>query len=340
MKKILTIFLGGTICCSVKNIEGEKVRDINTDVAKSVLINNFLKENPTYKDLDEDIFHISFLEKSILSENMNVEHWVYIVNHLNSFDLKEFSGVIILHGTDTLAFTASFLWETLGNIDIPLFLVSGNRPPMDKLSNANANFRNAVKLIEKEISPNVYVTYRNADGIDRLYLGNEILQCENFSEDFRSAREEYILNENTIQNILEISKSFNKNEREISLKNFEQNNKKVLAIKPYTGLNYSVYNLDNISAVVHGTYHSETVCTFGDEYSVINFAKKLKGKNIPLFLSPCSGGEERYSSTDSAIKTENVIPLSLTFESAYAKCVLATLVELEGEKLTEFILKK
>ena len=74
MKKILTIFLGGTICCSVKNIDGEKVRDIDTENAKSVLINNFTKENPTYGNLGEELFHVSDLGMSILSENMNVEH--------------------------------------------------------------------------------------------------------------------------------------------------------------------------------------------------------------------------------------------------------------------------
>jgi len=334
------VFLGGTICCSVKNIDGEKVRDIDMDNAKSVIINNFLKYNPAYENLGEELFHITDLGESVLSENMNVGHLVSLVNHINSFDLEEFSGIIILHGTDTLAFTASFLFEALDNINVPLFLVSGNRPPMDKLSNANSNFRNAVELIMRGISPNVYVTYRNSDGVDRLYLGNDILQCENFSEDFRFARKEYILNENTIQNILEMSKSFDKNERKITIKNLKQNDKKVLAIKPYTGLDYSVYNLDNISAVVHGTYHSETVCTLGDEHSIINFAKKLKERNIPLFLSPCSGGEERYASTDSAIKTENIIPLDVTFESAYARCVLATLLGLNGKDFTLFVTKK
>ncbi len=340
MKKILTVFLGGTICCSVKNIDGEKVRDIDMDNAKSVIINNFLKDNPTYENSGEELFHITDLGESVLSENMNVGHLVSLVNHINSFDLEEFSGIIILHGTDTLSFTASFLFEALGNINIPLFLVSGNRPPMDKLSNANSNFRNAVELIMRGISPNVYVTYRNSDGVDRLYLGNDILQCENFSEDFRFARKEYILNENTIQNILEMSKSFDKNEREITIKNLKQNDKKVLAIKPYTGLDYSVYNLDNISAVVHGAYHSETVCTVGDENSVIEFAKKLKDKNIPLFLVPCSGGEERYSSTDTAIKSQNIFPLYTSFESGYAKCVLASLLGFCGEEFTRFVTKK
>lgn len=340
MKKILTIFLGGTICCSVKNIEGEKVRDIDTKSAKSILINNFLKENPTYSKMGEELFYVSFLDESILSENMTVNNWISIVKHLKSFDLNDFSGVIILHGTDTLAFTSAFLWEALGNINIPVFLVSGNRPPNDKLSNANANFKNAVKLIEKGISPNVFVTYRNQDGVDRLYLGNKILQCENFSEDFRFVSDEYILSENTTKKVIEISITFEKNEREIPLENLKQNGKKVLAIKPYTGLDYSIYNLENISAVVHGTYHSETVCTLGDEHSIINFAKKLKERNIPLFLSPCSGGEERYASTDSAIKTENIIPLDVTFESAYARCVLATLLGLNGKDFTLFVTKK
>ncbi|MBR4282962.1 MAG: hypothetical protein IKT35_04530, partial [Clostridia bacterium] len=97
---------------------------------------------------------------------------------------------------------------------------------------------------------------------------------------------------------------------------------------------------DNISAVVHGTYHSETVCTMGYNHSILDFAKELRKKNIPLFLSPCSGGEERYSSTDTAIKAENIIPLTVTFESAYAKGVLATLLGLCGDDLIRFILKK
>lgn len=339
MKKILTVFLGGTICCSVDNTEGEGVRDINLDRAKSALINNYIKENPSHKGFGEDVFHISFLEESILSEDMNFGHLISLAKHLNTFDLKEFSGIIILHGTDTLAFSSAFLWEALGNVKVPIFLVSGNLPPTHKLSNANANFCNAVKLIQRGIAPNLYVAYRNGDGVSRLYLGNKILQCENFTDDFRFIGEEYVIDENSLENLLEKSKYFEKNNKEIPLDKLENKGIKILAIKPCTGLDYSVFNLENAGAVVHGTYHSMTVCTKGEQHSLIKFNESLKKNNLPLIVAPCNRKGEKYPSTLKILKETNVVALDGTFESAYAKCYLGILLGYEGADLVNFLEK-
>ena len=86
-----------------------------------------------------------------------------LIKYINNLELSNYDGIIVLHGTDTLAYTAALLSFAFAKIPVPIFIVSGNRPPHDKLSNANANFTTAVELIWSGIAPNVYVTYRNTE---------------------------------------------------------------------------------------------------------------------------------------------------------------------------------
>ena len=47
-------------------------------------------------------------------------------------------------------------------------------------------------------------------------------------------------------------------------------------IKPYPGLNYAHFNLENVDAVLHDLYHSGTACAstqWGENYSLLEFIK-------------------------------------------------------------------
>lgn len=182
MKKILTVYTGGTICSSPE--DGQ--RKLNSTIAKRALICNYAASDSEYAPLTESLFADSGFdtEHQTLSENMTPARLSCILNHISGFSQKDYSGIIVMHGTDTLAYTAALFAFAFSNTGIPVMLVSGNRPPMDEKSNANANFRTAVELIMKNIAPNVYVPYRNSDGNTYLHLASTLMSCNNFSEDF------------------------------------------------------------------------------------------------------------------------------------------------------------
>ena len=326
MKKILTVYTGGTICSAP---DGKK-RALSLKLAESTILANFLGSDSSCAKYGEDLFYNSGLESEFqtLSENMTTFKLEKIVNHIKSFDMKKYCGIIVLHGTDTLAFTSNLFAFVFSDISVPVMIVSGNRPPMDKESNANDNFRTAVELIMEEIPPNVYVPYRNSDGKMYIHLGSTLLQCKDFSEDFFSASSDKTSIVNTSG---AIQKEFFEKYRTFSDKRTEKNifkgiadGSSVTTVFPYPGLNYKRISLENVDAILHASYHSQTVCVENDsEYSVVYLAQECKKWGIPLFIAPCTISDGQYSSVYDLAENTDAILLDMSFEAAYVKLLLA-----------------
>jgi L-asparaginase len=64
---------------------------------------------------------------------------------------QEFQGVVLIHGTDTMAFTASLLGFTLADLGVPIVLTGSQRPLAYARSDARANLIDAVTLATKEV---------------------------------------------------------------------------------------------------------------------------------------------------------------------------------------------
>ena len=103
-EKILVLHTGGTIG-SIHNPE-KNHREVDVGNAKRILFEAFEKSNSKYADR-ENLFVDLPLGFETLSENMTLEKLSKIIAKLKSVDLDEYAGVIVLHGTDTLAYTAA-----------------------------------------------------------------------------------------------------------------------------------------------------------------------------------------------------------------------------------------
>ena len=124
-KNILLILTGGTIC-SFSNSNREQSAD--TKKAQTVIVENFRKSTSVYSSEDCVAFNpISPL--NMLSENMNINSWNTLINSLKEQNFSSCDGVIILHGTDTLAYTASLLSLLLAGITVPVIMVSSQLAP-------------------------------------------------------------------------------------------------------------------------------------------------------------------------------------------------------------------
>lgn len=331
--KILVIMTGGTICCSTdakgkrySNVSGVKIIDTFKN-GKSKFCN--------LVDFDKD------MPMDTLSENMTVENWNQLLNTLRKVDYNNYKGIIILHGTDTLAFTASLLSILLAGIKIPVCLVSSQLPLDYSETNGNANFRASVELIMNNIAPNVYAVYRNSNGIIYTHFGSQLLQCENYSEDFYSRDAMEIKDPN---NAALEGKAFETSD--ILINKIPSLTPCVLKIVPFVGIDYNAYNLNGIRAVVHGTYHSETVCVErkngrGDysNYSILSLMDRCKANNIPLFLAPCSPQAYKYESTGDILANGASHICGMTNEMAYIKTLVGCALKLDNEALKEFVNK-
>lgn len=329
MKPILMLHTGGTI----GSVSGDAARALNGETvrqAKRLLVTLFSESDSRYAGCP--FVDAGFPEElTTLSESMDPDRLWAVAAHLRGFDLSAYAGVILLHGTDTLAYSAALFSFLFSGISVPMVLVSGNRPPQDEGSNAAANFRAAAQLIWDGLAPHVYAVYRNGDGVTRLYLGSTLMQCPNRSEDFRSGSEKTVFpvgDEGLFERCRALSEGRDHgwDGAVAGLSGFDR---RVLLVTPYTGLDYSVYApcLEGCAGVVHGTYHSGTVSLSGypeeSRFSVLYLARLCEKVGIPLYIAPSRLGTDQYETMGRVVRACDARLLNMTAEAAYAKLMLA-----------------
>lgn len=325
MKKILLILTGGTIC-SVENEDGK--RQTNAESAKYKIISEFRESDSLFNGVEFD----TVMPLDTLSENMTFEKWNLLLDELRKVKSEDYSGIIILHGTDTLAYTASLLSLVMSEKKLPVCLVSSHSPIDSIGTNANINFRAAAELIMNGIKPNVYAVYQNSDGKTYVHLGSHLLQCGNYSNDFYSTDAAVVESEENAK--LEGTEFETDSGLLTKLGKLSAN---VLFITPVTGLDYSSYNLSNVSAVVHKTYHSQTVCVEGGRNSFVEFSERCKKEGVSLILTPCDKKAYSYVSTASALENDVISVSGMTDEMAYVKTVVGCSLGYKGNELNEFL---
>ena len=333
MKKILLMLTGGTICSFV---DDDGFKDTDYKKAAPILLDAFKKNNAGELDIEFEVMS----PLSILSENMTFNQWNVLLKAIGEIKWSDYEGVIISHGTDTLAYTASLLSMVLAGCQIPVFIVSSNFSLADERANGNDNFRAAVGLISDGIVPDVYVTYKNDDGIIYLHRGAEITQCQNYTWNFYS------------KNMVEYS-HFNKRgeprgSREMLIHKIGPLRNNVLMIEPYVGTDYSVYNLEGKKAVLHGLFHSSTACVGAGEEedknrnsSILYLIDKCKERGVGFYIAPFEkellAGETMYSSTAALLKSGAIPIVGMSKEVCYAKIVIACALFADQDKIAEFL---
>ena len=130
-KKILLLTTGGTIA-SLPGGEGLEPR--RSEVMELALdqLRNF------YEITVDDVMCLD-------SSNITPEEWQLIARHI--FDRRErFDGIVVSHGTDTMAYTASAVTFMLPDIDLPVVFTGSQLPLADMLSDGPSNLRTAFAM--------------------------------------------------------------------------------------------------------------------------------------------------------------------------------------------------
>ena len=130
-KKILLLTTGGTIA-SVPGGEGLMPH-------RSGVMERELEQLRTY-------YEISVMDVMCLdSSNITPEEWQLIARAV--FENRAgFDGIVVSHGTDTMAYTASALTWMLPNIDVPVVFTGSQLPLADMLSDGPDNLRTAFAM--------------------------------------------------------------------------------------------------------------------------------------------------------------------------------------------------
>ena len=130
-KHILLLTTGGTIASMPG---GEGLEPHRSDVMEREL--NQLR---TYYDIS--IRDVMCLDSS----NITPEEWQHIAREI--FEHREgFDGIVVSHGTDTMAYTASAVTFMLPDIDVPVVFTGSQLPLRDVLSDGPDNLRTAFAM--------------------------------------------------------------------------------------------------------------------------------------------------------------------------------------------------
>lgn len=121
MNNVLLIYTGGTIGMG---------RNPSTGALEPLDFNHLVDSMPEFKFIKADIDVYQFTSP-IDSSDMQPENWAQIVRII-SRNYQRYDGFVILHGTDTMAYTASALSFMLENLTKPVIL-TGSQLPMGQL---------------------------------------------------------------------------------------------------------------------------------------------------------------------------------------------------------------
>lgn len=114
---VLLIYTGGTIGM-IENPETGALENFNFD--------HLLKHVPELKRFNYRISSYQF-DPPLDSSDMEPAYWAKLVKIIN-YNYDYFDGFVILHGTDTMAYTASALSFMLENLSKPVILTGSQLP--------------------------------------------------------------------------------------------------------------------------------------------------------------------------------------------------------------------
>jgi L-asparaginase len=310
--KIVLIYTGGTI---------GMVKDFKSGALKAFDFKELLNRIPEVQLLDCEIETISF-ETPIDSSNMNISSWQKIANIIEE-NYSKFDGFVVLHGSDTMSYSASALSFMLENLAKPVIFTGSQLPIGDLRTDAKENLITAIQVasLQKDKKPVIqevclYFEYK-------LYRGNRTtkISAEHFnaftSPNFPELAESGVhLKVNTD---LVLSADSNNNLRVHT--DFDDN---VAILKLFPGMNENVltsfFAIPNLKGIVLETYGSGNAPT--EKWFVDALALAIKKGIHIINVTQCSGGSVAMGNYETSTQLKNIGVISgndITTEAAITK---------------------
>lgn len=328
--KICTIFTGGTIG-SVLDETGYIGPKKGTPYRLLDLYKTSCSGN---KDIEVEFETLE--PYRILSENLLAKYILKLVATVQEvLEAGEVDGIIVTHGTDTLQYGAAILGYVFGNANIPIVVVSSNYVLDDVRANGLTNFQYAVEFIKGQHGKGVFVSYCNTNEYPTIHRATRLQPLIPYSDYVFSVKDSWYgryENGHYIAN-----PEYHIKEGQVSICDFAKDlqlkdvTKEIAFIHPYVGMAYPELT-DDIRVVLHGSYHSGTVCVDGP---LKDFMREAKRKKIPVFLTGLLADADAYE-TVKEYETFGIHVLCTASEVAqYCKLWLAISNHMDIEKVMD-----
>jgi L-asparaginase len=309
--KILLLYTGGTI---------GMVKDFTSGTLKVFNFKKLLQNIPELRQLDCDIETLSF-EKPIDSSDMEPAQWVKMARIISD-NYNDFDGFVILHGSDTMSYSASALSFLLKGLAKPVVLTGSQLPIGDLRTDAKENLITAIQIASLTENGQPYVKEVCLYFEYKLYRGNRTtkISAEHFNA-FTSPNYP-ALAESGVHLRVNRDLLYNSTDPEFSITGGFDGN--VVIVKMFPGITAAVFsaiaNVAGLKGIVLETYGSGNAPS-GDWF--ISILKEAIAKGIQVVnVTQCSGGRVNMGQyeTSALLKEIGVISgADITTEAAITK---------------------
>ncbi len=310
--KILLIYTGGTI---------GMVKDFTSGALKAFDFKELLNRIPEVQLLDCKIETISF-DTPIDSSNMNLSGWLKIATIIQDNYLK-FDGFVVLHGSDTMSYSASALSFMLENLAKPLIFTGSQLPIGDLRTDAKENLITAIQVAALQIDKKPVIQEVCLYFEYKLYRGNRTtkISAEHFNA-FMSPNFPELAESGVHLRINSELLATTSTDQVLSVqKNFDDN---VAILKLFPGINAKVlssfFAIPNIKGIVLETYGSGNAPT--ENWFVEALAQAIKKGIHIINVTQCSGGSVAMGNYETSTQLKNIGVISgkdITTEAAITK---------------------
>jgi L-asparaginase len=276
------------------------------------------------------------LPKPIDSSNIKPETWVELARIIKN-NFEDYDAFVVLHGTDTMAYTASALSFLLENLSKPVILTGAQLPIGIARTDARENLLTALEIASAQINgrpvvPEVAIYFNSY-----LLRGNRAKKKE--SSQFNAFRSE------NYPALAEVGVTIDFNfpfilpfRPDLPLILHEKLEEQVVILKLFPGINqkiiHNILNTKGLRGVVLETYGAGNAPS--DDWFLEELKLASKSGVVILNVSQCDGGRvlQGHYHTSSKLKEIGVVSGSdMTTEAAISKMMFLLGQETEPERV-------
>ncbi len=315
------------------------IQDPKSGRLRPFRLERLFKSIPSIQNLGIEI-HAMELEQIIDSSNVTPKIWVELATTIGAY-YKKFDGFVVLHGSDTMAYSASALGFLLENLDKPVIFTGSQLPIGLPRTDARENLITALEIAAlrnndgNSLVPEVCIYFE-----DKLYRGNRThkFNTENFdaflSPNYPALAEAGVSIRVFEEYLLKGSKG--------DFVVHSNLNPNVAVLKLFPGIDVQSYAemflQKGIGALILESYGSGNGPT---DQGFLDAIKKLRDNNVlVLNVTQCrEGGVQmgKYETSQALLDMGVISGSDITLESAIAKSMFVLALTDDCDKQAELL---
>lgn len=309
---ILLVYTGGTI---------GMMKDFESGALKAFNFDELLQNIPELKLLEHKIDTVSF-EHPMDSSNMNTEYYIQIADIIEE-NYEQYDGFVVLHGSDTMAYSASTLSFMFENLDKPIIYTGSQLPIGDLRTDAKENLITSIQLAGLKENGQTVITEVGLYFEYKLYRANRStkINAEHF-EAFSSLNYPPLAESGVFLSVNHPAlKQPNRRKKLVVHKELDND---ILILKLFPGINEKIlrhiFAAEGLKSVILETYGSGNAC---NEDWFVNCLVDAIDRGIKVInVTQCTGGSVVMGTYETSVRLQKIGVISgkdITTEAAVAK---------------------